>query len=158
MEFPRRGICFPVCHGPRPSRIFPVTEGKDQPPFLFCFVFCFLGLHLWHMEVPRLGVQSELPLPAYATDIAMPDLSHICSLHHSSWQCQILNPLREARDRSHILMDTRQVCNRNFPAAMFYPPQANIYPTLHSFTHKAMQEFLLWHSGLRIWLQQLQSL
>ena len=29
--------------------------------FVSCiFVFCFLGLHLWHMEVPRLGVQSEL--------------------------------------------------------------------------------------------------
>ena len=24
---------------------------------------------------------------------AMPDLSHICNLHHSSWQRQILNPL-----------------------------------------------------------------
>ena len=22
--------------------------------------FCFLGLHLWHLEVPRLGVESEL--------------------------------------------------------------------------------------------------
>ena len=28
--------------------------------FVFCFVFVFLGLHTWHMEVPRLGVQSEL--------------------------------------------------------------------------------------------------
>ena len=28
---------------------------------LFIFVsFVFLGLHLWHMEVPRLGVESEL--------------------------------------------------------------------------------------------------
>ena len=24
------------------------------------FFFCFLGLHLWHVEVPRLRVQSEL--------------------------------------------------------------------------------------------------
>ena len=24
------------------------------------FLFIFLGLPLWHMEVPRLGVQSEL--------------------------------------------------------------------------------------------------
>ena len=23
-------------------------------------LFVFLGLHLWHMEVPRLGVESEL--------------------------------------------------------------------------------------------------
>ena len=32
------------------------------------------------------------------TAIAMPDLSLICHPHHSSWQCQILNPLSEARD------------------------------------------------------------
>ena len=29
-----------------------------------------------------------------------------CHLHHSSWQHWILNPLREARDRTHVLMDT----------------------------------------------------
>ena len=28
--------------------------------FLFCFVLVFLGLHLWHMEVLNLGVQSDL--------------------------------------------------------------------------------------------------
>ena len=26
----------------------------------FCFCFVFLGLQVWHVEVPRLGVQSEL--------------------------------------------------------------------------------------------------
>ena len=36
---------------------------------------------MWHMEVPRLGVQSELQLLAYATATTMPDLSHVCSLH-----------------------------------------------------------------------------
>ena len=35
---------------------------------------------------------------------------HICDLHHSSLQCRIFNPLREARDRTCILMDTCQVC------------------------------------------------
>ena len=36
-------------------------------------VFCLfvLGLHLQHMEIPRLGVESELQWQAYAT--AMPD-------------------------------------------------------------------------------------
>ena len=29
------------------------------------FVFCFLGLHLGHMEVSRLGVGLELQLPSY---------------------------------------------------------------------------------------------
>ena len=28
--------------------------------FIFVFVFVFLGLHPWHMKVPRLGVESEL--------------------------------------------------------------------------------------------------
>ena len=62
------------------------------------------------MEVPRLGVQSELQLPAYATAAVMPDLSHLYDLHHSSWQCQILNPLSEARDRTYFLMDASQIC------------------------------------------------
>ena len=49
-----------------------------------------VGPHLQHMEVPRLGVESELALLAYATATAMPDPSHICDLHHSSWQSWIL--------------------------------------------------------------------
>ena len=52
------------------------------------------------MEVPRLEVESEFQLPAYAT--VMWDPSLICDL----WQHQILNPMREARDHTHILMDT----------------------------------------------------
>ena len=54
------------------------------------FFFCFLGLSLWHMEVPRLGVESELQLPAYTTAAATPDLSCICDLHCSSRQRRIL--------------------------------------------------------------------
>ena len=61
------------------------------------------------MKVPRLGVESELQLPAYATATAMQDPSSICDLHHSSQQCCILTPLREARDQTHILMATPQV-------------------------------------------------
>ena len=47
---------------------------------LFLF-FVFLGLHPWHMEVPWLGVESELQLPAHATATATPVLSHVCDLH-----------------------------------------------------------------------------
>ena len=69
---------------------------STQTPQVFVYLFV-LGLPLWHMEVPSLmQVKSELQLLATAT--AMPDLSHICNLHHSSQQCQILNLLREARD------------------------------------------------------------
>ena len=62
------------------------------------------------MEVPRLGVQLELQLLAYATATAIPDPSCICDLHHGSRQCPILNPRSTARDRTQILMDTSWVC------------------------------------------------
>ena len=74
---------------------------------LFCF--CFLRLHLQRMDFPRLGVESELPLPAYSTATASPDLSHVCDLHHSSWQCWIPKPLIKATDGNHILMDTSRI-------------------------------------------------
>ena len=74
------------------------------------YFLVFLGLHSQHMEVPGLGVQSELQLPAYATATATPDLSCVCDLHHSSRQHQIVNPLIEAKDGTRILMDTSRVC------------------------------------------------
>ena len=64
------------------------------------------------MEVPRLGVESELQLLAYTTVTATWDLGHICDLHYSSRQCQILNPLSEAREGTHILMEASQACYR----------------------------------------------
>ena len=72
--------------------------------FLFLLSFVFLGLHPWHMEVPRLGVKLKLQLPAYTTATATADPNHICDLHHSSLQCQILNPLNQVRDRTRNLM------------------------------------------------------
>ena len=74
-----------------------------QPFFLFVF-FPFLGPLLQHMEVPRPGVELELLLQAYAKATAMRDPSHVCNLHHSSGQCQILNALNENRDQTHTLM------------------------------------------------------
>ena len=49
------------------------------------------------MDVPRLGVE-------------MQDVSYICGLHHSSQKCWILNLRSEARDGTHVLMDTSWVC------------------------------------------------
>ena len=40
---------------------------KPMHYLLFFFFFVFLGLHLQYMEVPRLGVKSELQPPAYTT-------------------------------------------------------------------------------------------
>ena len=56
----------------------------------------FLGSHVQHMEVPRLGAGLELQLLAYTTVIVDP--SHIFDPHHSSQQRRILNPLSGARD------------------------------------------------------------
>ena len=64
----------------------------------FFFLFCLFRAVPKHTEAPRLGVELELQLPAYSTTIAMPDLSHVCSLHHSSQQHWIPNPLSKARD------------------------------------------------------------
>ena len=70
------------------------------------YVFCFLGLHSQHVEVPKLGVKSELQLPAYAIATATPDPNCIFNLHYSSRQHQIPNPVREAKDGTYILMVT----------------------------------------------------
>ena len=77
--------------------------------FLLFIYFCFSGLHLQHMEFPRLGVELEPQLPASATTTAMRDLIYIFNLHHSSQQCWILNPLIEARNLTHILLHSTQV-------------------------------------------------
>ena len=64
------------------------------------------------MEVPRLGVELELQVLATATATATAtwDPSRVCKLHHNSWQHQILNPLREARDQTQNLMVPSQIC------------------------------------------------
>ena len=74
-----------------------------------CFV-CFLGPHLRHMEVPRLGVQLELQLPGCTTATVTWDPSRIFGVHHSSWQCWVLNPLSKARDQTCNLMFSSRIC------------------------------------------------
>ena len=89
---------------------FPLKCCRPQDLLLLLILlllFYFLGLHLWHKEVPKLEVESELQLLAYVT--ATLDLSHVCNLHHSSQQHWILDPLSKARDQTRILMDTNQI-------------------------------------------------
>ena len=129
--------------------------------FLFTY---FLGLDLQPMEVPRLVVQLELQFPAYATATATRDLSCICHLHHSSRQHWILNPLSPARDWTHILMDTRQICYHwaimgslisNFVKVwlIYLKLTQNCESTLLQYKIKKIklkkqgrEEFSLWHS------------
>ena len=108
--------------------------------FVFvCLFCCFLGLHLQHMEVPRLGVKLELQLPPTAT--AAPDPSCICNLHYSSWQCRILNPLSEARDQTCILRVTSWVCN-----LLSYNGNSHLicFNPLHSLFYLTFKFFYLW--------------
>ena len=63
--------------------------------FLSLSHFDILGPYPGHMEVPRLGVESELQLPAYTTA-------------HSN--ARSFNTLSKAMDRICILMDTWWVC------------------------------------------------
>ena len=77
---------------------------------MYLFIF-FLWPHLWHMEVPRLGVKQELQLPAYTQPWqhwpASATYAALCSITRSLthwarpgikptyWQrlCQVLNSL-----------------------------------------------------------------
>ena len=84
-----------------------IFVSKVSVKFLsFCFFFSAVPLH---MDIPRLGIESELQLPPYASTTATPDPCYICNLHHSAQQCQILNPLSRARVWIHILMHTSRV-------------------------------------------------
>ena len=74
----------------------------DSSKSIFSDTFYFILFYFGHMEVPRLEVESDLQLPAYATTTATPHPSHVCDLH-TSWQRQILYPLSRARDQTHSL-------------------------------------------------------
>ena len=79
---------------------YSVTGIQHSDSQILFVCFCFLGPHQRHMDVSRLGVESELQLQAYASATAMPYLSCVCDLHHSSRQCQLLNPLSKGRDQT----------------------------------------------------------
>ena len=85
----------------------------------FWVYFVFSGLHPWPMEVPRLGVKSELHLPARHQT----DPSRICDLHHSSRRHRILDPLSESRDRTHVLLDSSWV---HYPCTTVGAPWSSI--------------------------------
>ena len=100
----RDALSFPIRQSPRGQ--------QTTKPFSFSFfLFLFLLFRATHAayEVPRLGVELRLQLPAYATATATQDPRSVCNLHHSSRQYQILNPLGKAKDRTCIRIDTSWV-------------------------------------------------
>ena len=64
-----------------------------------------------HMEVPRLGVELELQLPAYTTATATWDWAVSVTYHAACGHAGSFNQLSKDRDPNHILMDTAQVLN-----------------------------------------------
>ena len=66
-------VLLGLIHHSRPS-IYLKTHQKVQlffkPGFNQLIFFFFLGPHPQHMEVPKLGDESELQLPSYATATA----------------------------------------------------------------------------------------
>ena len=71
---------------------------------LYLFIY-FLSFVLFRSApVAYGGPQARGSNLAYTTATAMPKPSLNCNLHHSSGQRRVLNPLSEARDRTHNLM------------------------------------------------------
>ena len=67
--------------------------------FFFFFFLAFLGLHLWYIEVPRLGLNqscSRQPTPEPQTHQIQAALATYTTTHR-------------VRDQTHILVDTSQV-------------------------------------------------
>ena len=83
---------------------------KGAPIFVWCFIFFLYFFFV--MITPavygssqargRIGAAPAANPPATAT----PDLNHVCNIHCSLGQCQILNPLSKAKDQTHILTVT----------------------------------------------------
>ena len=84
-------------------------ELKILSLFFFFFFGLFWGLHPWYTEVPKLGVQSKLSLPAYTTAPAMLDPSQICNLHHGNTGA-LTHWANKARNWTWVLLDPSWVC------------------------------------------------
>ena len=82
------------------------------PYFIFIFYIIKNFVFLFTVTPAAYGsswarVQIGAAPEAYATTMAAPDLSYICDICRSLWQCWILiNPPREATDQTHILTET----------------------------------------------------
>ena len=86
LKYVFKGIYFPI---------HMALAASHKLYFLFSF-FVFLG------PIAHGGSQARgligAKLPAYTTATGAQDLSHVCDLHHSPQQRQILNPLSKVRD------------------------------------------------------------
>ena len=88
--------------------------------YLFIYFLVFLSFFVivaisWAASAAYGSSQATGGIGAIATGLhqshSNAGSSHVCTLHHSSWHRQILNPLSKARDRTHVLMDTIRFVN-----------------------------------------------
>ena len=75
------------CREALPDSPLPQLWARIAAPSFYFRLLLGGGAHPGHMEVPRLGVESELQLLAYTTATETRDPRRICNLHHSSRQC-----------------------------------------------------------------------
>ena len=81
-------------------------------------IFKYIYIYLLFRTALRAygGSQARGLIEATATSLCQShsdaNPSHICDLHHRSWQRQILIPLHEARDQPHNLMVPGPICFR----------------------------------------------
>ena len=80
-----------------------VPSSQYPHQYLLFSIYTFFWSCLFRAAPVAYG-GSQARGPMGATAIATQDLRPVCDLHHSSWQCWILNPLSEARDRTPNLM------------------------------------------------------
>ena len=78
----------------------------DLVPFFFFFFLLFRAAPVAYGVFQARGLIGVTA----TTATAMQGPSRVCDLHHSSWQRQILNPLREARDQTQNLMVPSRIC------------------------------------------------
>ena len=89
---------------------FPPSPSPPPPPENYLLPTYDLSGHVF-LSVPSFLIQhqSMWSIPLHF----MPDLSHVCDLHHSSQQHRILNLLSEARDWTPDLVVPSQIHFRN---------------------------------------------
>ena len=69
------------------QKCFNIKKAANFIPFILFCVWggvLFLGPHPRHMEVPMLGVESQLQLPAYATAMSDPSVSATYTTAHGN--------------------------------------------------------------------------
>ena len=95
------------------------------------------------MEFPRLGVESELQLLAYATAMAMPDSSCICSLYHTLWQyITLCNHILHFDIICNTLQSYSAFCDNILHSAIIYHNK----PTSAIKSSRSLQNVASWHA------------